>query len=356
VVAIAGVLGVYAPNFDRHPDVAHPAALTGKATYVALGDSYSAGEGLEAYVPGTGDKPGNRCHRSTLAYGAVLGSGTSGATPGFRACSGALITNILDHEQEHDGVKVGGVQVPTVDPTATLVTITISGNDAQFANIVSFCFTKSDCLHNTGWRPGDGPEETVQAYADRRLPQIRDTLLPDLYRRLTEHFTNPDVRIVVLGYPRLFTTGPELATQRFCQRVYRRFSSDERQALRDLGDSFNTIVANQAIAAGLEYVEVADAFEGHETCGPKGPWLSFLHDGLRELESFHRSGGVDPGDFHPTASGQAMFARLVDCYLRVNPQPPSADGGAAVGRRGDDVYACATQHPADPPELRVAGS
>src|SRR3954468_17602736 len=58
--------------------------------YVALGDSYSSGEGNRGYVPPT-DTPANKCHRSPHAYGVRLQHDvpTLGRLV-FHACSGAV--------------------------------------------------------------------------------------------------------------------------------------------------------------------------------------------------------------------------------------------------------------------------
>lgn len=58
---------------------------------LAMGDSFSAGEGLDCYQSGT-DQSDNQCHRSDFAYsGYVLG----GLGHRFVACSGALLSDVL---------------------------------------------------------------------------------------------------------------------------------------------------------------------------------------------------------------------------------------------------------------------
>jgi hypothetical protein len=361
VVAVAAFFGaVVGTGIGEPTDVHVPAHVGDPAHLVVLGDSYSAGEGLSPYLAGTQDAPdGNRCHRSLHAYGAVLGS--SIASPAhFEACSGAVIADILPMPPEHAG------QVAAPDPTASVVTITISGNDALFSTIVGFCLAKLHCLDNKAWHITNRTEPDLQTYAAHRLPEI-DTELGPFYDKLHKQF--PNARIVVLGYPRLFSLHPSSSASRYCSSAYALFSDTERVGLRDLGNSFNAIVARRAIGAGLEYVEVADAFEGHETCGSAGPWLSFLRFGLlHELDSYAKTGGVDPGTFHPTEDGQAMMARLVACYLAAHPSNPytglpaaasarvkDATGKVVVGLAGDAVHACATQHLDQAPDLAAFG-
>lgn len=82
--------------------------------FVALGDSFSSGEGIEPFLAASA---GNQCHRSELAYaefveepghaGASIYSryqaGDDGVRWGFQACSGAVTDNVLYHGYDnHD--------------------------------------------------------------------------------------------------------------------------------------------------------------------------------------------------------------------------------------------------------------
>src|SRR5207249_4145326 len=65
--------------------------------YVALGDSFSAGEGVPPFRKGTNRylPPRNRCHRSYRAYPAlVAGRRSSPGIWGFWACSGARLRDL----------------------------------------------------------------------------------------------------------------------------------------------------------------------------------------------------------------------------------------------------------------------
>jgi hypothetical protein len=67
----------------------------GHRVYVALGDSYSSGEGVRPYRRGSGDRAdgGDRCHRSTAAYPLQLRF-KEPVERRFRACSGARINDM----------------------------------------------------------------------------------------------------------------------------------------------------------------------------------------------------------------------------------------------------------------------
>lgn len=62
--------------------------------YVALGDSYSAGEGVQPFLAGT-DTPSDRCHRSKYAYSRAVQLSPLPLSRSFFACSGATTSNLL---------------------------------------------------------------------------------------------------------------------------------------------------------------------------------------------------------------------------------------------------------------------
>src|SRR6476620_11005745 len=113
-------------------------ALTGAATanaassvqavdYVALGDSYSSGVGSGSYDSASGD-----CKRSTKAYPALWANANSPSSFAFTACSGART----------DDVTAG--QLSPLNSSTDLVSISIGGNDAGFADVMTTCVLQSE--------------------------------------------------------------------------------------------------------------------------------------------------------------------------------------------------------------------
>jgi GDSL-like Lipase/Acylhydrolase family len=310
-VVIGGVL-----SGGEDPIIPGPVPIDLKASgrYVALGDSYSAGEGLEPFETGTEDidDGGDRCHRSSaFAYPLLLQFVPETPTETvFRACSGANVENVLDVIQEHSGVaNHQGLQVQSGvgGDDVTLVTISIGGNDLDFAKVLSFCFDKGpDCSR----LPYQGEFDTLEAWADALIPQLK-TELTGFFGRLRGAF--PNARIVVLGYPALFP-----AKQRsihsvhsaFCSVLFKRWSTPERQAIRDWGARLNRVIfeASEEALSRIEFVDIAPYFASHEPCGSGGEWVRFV--GLT-------NDAVRQGSFHPLPDGQRMMARIVSCYLDI---------------------------------------
>src|SRR5262249_22059578 len=113
--------------------------------YVALGDSFSSGEGDPPYDAASNRylPPHDICHRSYRAYPVLVANRRS--TPGaWRswACSGARIRDLtspnLETPTEAAQLDRLALQGRT-DPLIDLVTLTIGGNDAQFSIVWISC-------------------------------------------------------------------------------------------------------------------------------------------------------------------------------------------------------------------------
>jgi GDSL-like Lipase/Acylhydrolase family len=126
---------------------------TAPGTYVALGDSYSSGEGVAPYFGNTDSTGVNECHDSTRAYPVRVARFLRfyphhTGQFGFEACSGAAVPDVWGTSGPGTGV-VGGQgqwnattpQIVHVDARDSLVTISIGGNDVGFSAVASNCFS-----------------------------------------------------------------------------------------------------------------------------------------------------------------------------------------------------------------------
>lgn len=312
--------------------------------YAALGDSYSSGEGVPSYFNGTDEKAGpvtsrNRCHRSTRAYPTLVklpaesktiyqlstDPQVSGVRWDFLACSGATTANVViggasaplsgtKEGPQLDRMRSDGSRV--LDADTSLVSITIGGDDIYFGPVLELCFFKKDCTTERrflGVDLGRPLKDQVQPWinaAARRLAIV--------YRDIQS--IAPNARIVVLGYPRLFSG-------RSCVGALR-FSGEEQTFLNKGADDLNKAIAEVAAQSGVEYVDVADgsnSFSGHEVCGFPD-WIQGIN--------FPKS-----SSFHPNRDGQAAYARLFNTYLASFPISAPQSGGkqSASGGEGEPV-------------------
>lgn len=243
-------------------------ALTGAATaqasslaatggYVALGDSYSSGVGAGSYISSSGN-----CKRSTKAYPYLWAAANSPSAFAFTACSGARTGDVLAN------------QLTPLSASTALVSISVGGNDAGFADVMTTCVTQSDssCVSRIN---------TARAYVDSTLPGKLDGVYSAIRSKA------PAARVVVLGYPRFYKLG---AT---CLGL----SETKRKAINDASDHLNTAIAKRAANHGFAFGDVRTTFTGHEICSGDS-WLhsvSWLNIG----ESYHPKAPGQSGGYLP---------------------------------------------------------
>lgn len=344
-VAVAvGYLGISAAAENSAAPAGHalPAAPAGiHGSYVALGDSYSAGEGLPPFADGTAL---TACDRSvsgaypTLLY-SLLRRQDAQASLRFTACSGAVISDIL--RPAHRATLVPPQISGTVQPSVGLVTLTIGGNNAIFSKVVATCVTAGNCLEARFPPPGvreatarPVPPGPMIQWGPRTIEQIG---LQDaaLFHTLRRDF--PNARIVAVGYPYLFPLRSAPGFPFFppgCASILNRLSVHERVGIRALQDEFNDRTYEEAVAAGIEFVSPVAIWDGHEPCGASGQYTNSIKPYLNFPNP------VNGGSFHPNSGGQRTIAALLACYLDRYPKPP-------------DPYAAGAAHAVTIPAARL---
>jgi lysophospholipase L1-like esterase len=328
----------------KGPDLAALKPIDGiQGEYVALGDSYSAGEGLRPFNAFTGgEATGDSCHRSEQAYSQLLRFTAPAPALRFPACSGAVTHDVFNSHQ-HGATTIAAQVDDKVHPDVGLVTITIGGNDVVFSDVIVHCFIHANCLHKNFDPRGNNPDRDVilppaqnlDTWAEAALHQVT-TKAQTLYPHLRAIY--PNARIILIGYPYLVPEGgaPILSQWNDCQSILRRFSKPERRAIRQLEDRLNQTMNETAIANNIEVISPAEGWAGHEPCGHT---QSQYTNSIKPFIQFSDLGKfVDGGTFHPNAAGQRELARLVTCYLLANPEQPSRAPDAPIpGSLGQPV-------------------
>jgi lysophospholipase L1-like esterase len=269
--------------------------------YVALGDSFSSGEGVRPYLPGT-DVRSNRCHRSTRAYPRRFRFRARRPTLTFVACSGATSLSLWQAPPQYPGLPTVQAAVPELNAASELVTLTIGGNDVDFSSVLKACAMRRVL-----------PRDCTRGRVARRI----DAQLAALPGRLASAYGAIRARIeagtavIVLGYPQLFPDDAHLAQ---CPGLVRAFYTRRVQRfLRTAGVKLQRVLAQSARAAGFQFVPVAGRFDGHEVC-TREPWIAPLR--LRPRQLIKLRSPLDLGSFHPNAEGQAAYARALRSYIR----------------------------------------
>ncbi|WP_049572967.1 SGNH/GDSL hydrolase family protein [Streptomyces sp. SBT349] len=222
------------------------------AHYVALGDSYSSGVGAGSYDEASGD-----CRRSTVAHPELWADANAPASFQFPACSGATTTDVLNN------------QLGTLDAATTLVSISIGGNDAGFADTMSTCVLEGTdaCL-------------SAVAAANGVISGTLPGRLDALYGAIRAGA--PDAQVAVLGYPRIYEPGGDCSFG---------IGEESRTAINGAADNLHEVISKAAADHGFAYGDVRPAFTGHEICSGD-EWLNSIT--------------LPVGDsYHPNAAGQS---------------------------------------------------
>jgi hypothetical protein len=278
-------------------------------TYVALGDSFSAGEGVPTkagYLSGT-DVTDNHCHRSYGAYPSIL-SKTSGAPTKFQfsACSGALIqdffTPFATNHRDDKGSPVNSgeahSQLSHLNGSTQLITLTVGGNNAFFADVLDYC-SKKGLLQASCQSVYEGSVDSAIHNMAIGTGSSEDDL-PDLYAAIRRKA--PNAKVLVLGYPHFFPA--KRFTHCGTGVPSRMFAPSDMVWINYEVDSLNSVVRQSATRAGFTYVDVSDAFKGHELCTPQ-PWINYVKTQLYSASGLVLSFS---GSYHPNAKGQQAFA------------------------------------------------
>jgi lysophospholipase L1-like esterase len=225
--------------------------------YVALGDSYSSGVGAARYSSRSGV-----CLRSPQSYVHRLGR----AVTSFRACGGASTADVLHHQLAQFPRDTG------------LVTITIGGNDAGFADVLDACLFGGPAACN---RRVDRGERFVRRELPARLRRVYEAIRARASR----------ATVIVAGYPRLFARRP------WCGRVGR-IDAGERRRLNEASNLLaRAIRAEVGRHRGFRFADVRPAFNGHGVCSRAPRIHGVTHPTF--------------ASFHPNVRGYATYARVI---------------------------------------------
>jgi lysophospholipase L1-like esterase len=247
-----------------------------KLSYVALGDSYSSGEGVPDFIAPSDE---NGCHRSYDAYPVFL---TSVLSPSLRldafvACSGA---ETIDVEGGMNGEQP---QLKSLSSRTDIVTVTIGGNDIGFGAFAARCVYPFGSCDSSSAEYEYSMEEV----------EVLPANLEELYSEIESRSENAEIYVV--GYPQV---APEPGTG--CGIL---LTTSEEEAAREVVTALDEAIeeAVEEMGGGFTYVDPTTGtspFIGHELC----------------MEESYFNGATLPEkaySFHPNMSGQHAYAELI---------------------------------------------
>jgi lysophospholipase L1-like esterase len=260
------------------------AAQAAEPSYVALGDSYTAGP----LVPVQQTDPLG-CLRSDRDYPHLVAPQTG--LPGFRdvSCSGAD----TDHMFRAHNVTPGPnpPQLDALSAGTQLVTLGIGGNDIGFSGIIEDCVTLwpfgSPCRDRYVVNGVDELSGRIAATGPR-IAAVLDEI----------HVRSPAARVLVVGYPAIF---PDTGSGCWPSMP---MAYGDVPYLRAKEKELNAMLASQAAARGATYVDVYTPSIGRDACRSSG---------TRWVEPIIPANAAAP--VHPNARGMAGMAAAVVAAL-----------------------------------------
>jgi len=243
------------------------AANSSTVQYVALGDSYAAGQGAPPYF-------NEDCLRSAQGYPALLDAEKRIHLRANETCTGAKTSDLED------------TQLAALNRGTRLVTLTVAAADLDVSSVAAACTT-----------PGMQDECVAEILRVQTLLGVcpggasaLDSTLTDLYAEVAN--AAPKALVVVTGYPLLFEppTNPNDPNAAIIAAI--------NKATTDLNCVIERAVdAADPTGENIVYVDVTAAFAGHGIGA--APSLLFINPP-----------GV-PDAFHPNAAGYVAYADLI---------------------------------------------
>ncbi|GIJ19515.1 SGNH/GDSL hydrolase family protein [Micromonospora lutea] len=306
---------------------------------VALGDSFSSGEGTGDYTRVSdqyGDEGAttrNSCRRSSHAWSqraVIPGASSNIATLSeqhhpdidaqFVACSGARTHNVMSPSMVSNGQwkgrtaegqygEISQIDQGSLTPNTTAVMLSIGGNDARFTKVATSCATGIDCSAPDYRMEGDSKplrqaqEELIQGEVKQGIQEV--------VRQI--RVRAPNARIFVMGYPHLFETNCEYGA--VLPGITVGFSWDETIFLNQMSDWLVTQALPSDAANRIHGMDARSTFAGHAICG-----RDFYLNGVVAGDLFADDDG-DPKQllsmesFHPNRPGNLAYASILNDYM-----------------------------------------
>ncbi len=306
---------------------------------VALGDSYSSGEGSGDYTRVSdqygddGPELRNSCRRSPNAWSQKA---TIPGAPGtiaslaadhntaidaqFMACSGARAHNVMSPSLVPNGQwqgkqvegqygEISQIDQGSINANTTAVMFSIGGNDARFTKVATACVTALEC--GDGNYIMDGDDDDLRTSQENLIKNEVKASVQEIVRQV--RLRAPHARIFVMGYPHLFEPQCELGV--VLPGLTGGFSWNETIFLNQMSDWLVTNVLPSDAANKVHGMDARGAFTGHTVCGSdyyvNGPSFPDLID----------DGDGDPVQkvsmeaFHPNKAGNLAYAGILNDYM-----------------------------------------
>lgn len=267
---------------------ARPATGPFSGPFVALGDSYAAGNLIPSSPSGT---PAG-CLRSSHDYGADAAAALRVTSYVDATCTGATTASMTSPESVLLGTNPP--QFSRLAANDSVVTLTIGGDDISFLGVLETCAK----LSLTGLF-GHPCQRHYTAGGTDRLVAAIDATAPKVAAVLNGiHHAAPSARVLVVGYPDLLPN-----TGHGCWPLVP-FAFGDVPYLRGIEIDLNQMLARTAAANDAVFVDTYHATIGHDACSSPS---------VKDVEGLIPASPAYP--FHPNRRGQQVMADQVIAAL-----------------------------------------
>lgn len=321
---------------------------TSRLDYLALGDSYSSGEGDTERSKITGRKyyrdytdneedrstnqPREKCHISTRSYPYILSQGMSLGDPTNSlstkwqtvACSGATTWDVeggdsyagqgkgkdwllddgsVPRLKDYDAESLQAIALNEFIPgregqvefvkkyKPKVITLTMGGNNVGFADKLTSCAIPSVSHPTCHIATVDGKPQLSKEISDQY------DSLKSLYEKLYDA-SDKTAKIYVLGYPQFINGNMDVS----CRANIGSLNIDERRAINASVTYLNSVIKQAAKAVGVKYIDIEDSLQGGQLCDENQAYMTGISMiGSNEIQE----------SFHPNAKGNYQIAMKV---------------------------------------------
>lgn len=316
----------------------YAAEMTNTRVIVSMGDSYSAGEGIEPYygssITSLEEKVKNQdwlAHRSMNSWPGQLSLDSIGTMSDegnkdncwyFVATSGAVTYDIKNDKYQDYRKSVGtGPEgaikgsgkidaqinvfntIKEKNQTVDYVTLTLGGNDAGFKDVITSALNPVDYL-----MPNNLYEQFSYLFEpDKEGHRGIDTILSNLeqsYKDISSEAGN-QARIIVAGYPKLLDeNGKGFLVRKDSAKVI-------DNAIHIFNEKIEQLVKKNETKYNTYFVSVESAFDG-KAAYTKDAYINGISIPTTEDRDDWSVGGAT---FHPNAKGAKAYADCVQAKI-----------------------------------------
>ena len=267
---------------------ARPAGGPFTGPFVALGDSYAAGNLIPSSPSGT---PAG-CLRSSHDYGADAAAALGATGYVDATCTGATAADMTSPQSVLLGTNAP--QFSRLAADDSVVTLTIGGDDIGFLGILETCakLSLTDLFGNPCQR------HYTTGGTDRLAAAINATASKVAAVLTGIHDAAPSARVLVVGYPDILPT-----TGHGCWPLVP-FAFGDVPYLRGIEIDLNQMLARTAAANNAVFVDTYKATIGHDACAAPS---------VKDVEGLIPASPAYP--FHPNRRGELVMADQVVAAL-----------------------------------------